>query len=150
MREQNFWEARHAASIAGVPGVTQRIWRQRGILPPASDPGRVRFDLLGICRLALMRELADAGLPLNTASWVAEDFGPYLAAVVRNEEKPRALGVARMTDGQVRAFAVEWPLDFADVSSITILFIEPLASALATRLARKAENGRATPGSSRP
>lgn len=71
-RLERDYSAKEAAELTDVGQVMQRDWRRHGFLKPSIPGKRVRFSLLEICILALMKVQIDGGKSASAANWVAK------------------------------------------------------------------------------
>lgn len=71
-RTERDYSAGEAAELTGVSQVMQRDWRRHGFLEPSVPGKHVRFSLLEICIMALMKVQTDNGKAVSAAHWVAK------------------------------------------------------------------------------
>lgn len=68
---ENEYGAADVERITCVSPDLQRDWRRRGILPKLSQPGRAKYNLSQIIEIAALKTLADAGLQVSEADYLA-------------------------------------------------------------------------------
>ena len=136
-----------AAAITGVTVETQREWRRRGFMPK-HEAGWHRFTLREVCRLRLLRELTDFGLPATRAvDQIAEAFLDALQSQVKTHGRPEyepMYAVVGRIEGEFFRFVTFDLIEVAQLGrtrpdlEFSSLLIIPLAAVAAELVAKGA------------
>ena len=121
-RIEREFSAGEIAEFIGVSQVMQRDWRRHGYLPPSEPRRRVKFGLLQMAYLGLMKVQIDAGKPPSTASGLAKWTAPL--AVMQIEICPPAVKIEGidLPDSEKRRFMYEMASRTEDEAGSRYLF----------------------------
>ncbi|MBT0779442.1 hypothetical protein [Paracoccus sp. pheM1] len=121
-RIEREFSAGEIAEFIGVSQVMQRDWRRHGYLPPSEPRRRVKFGLLQMAYLGLMKVQIDAGKPPSTASGLAKWTAPL--AVMQIEICPPAVKIEGidLPDSEKRRFMYEMANRTEDEAGSRYLF----------------------------
>lgn len=141
MTDADRFTASEAARITGVSPETQQDWRRRGFLPETGGK-HMRWTVRELCRLRLMRALAEAGFPIGLAvSQLSEDFLDSLQSqVISHASRPdydAMLAVVGWIGGDLHRYII---FQMSDLSSIEQQAGCPFDTFHVIRLAKIAED----------
>jgi DNA-binding transcriptional MerR regulator len=91
---------REVEDVTGVSVTTQRDWRRRGLLPQKRSEGWSVFGLADVVKILVMKLLSDSGIPLKSASEIADLSRLPVLSEFRFQSENYAFEGMELTDEQ--------------------------------------------------